>query len=146
MSLESSPLPATNRIRTVLEMIKFEHSVVALPCALTGALLAARYGVADGGWPGWRTLLWIVAAMVGARSGGDDVQPDRGREVRPGESADARARALATGELSIGFAWLFTAASCVALLVLAAAELNRLALELSPIALGLRFLYSYTNR
>ena len=53
------------RIRTVLEMIKFEHSVFALPFALVGALLAARAG---GGLPAWRQILWIVVAMVGARS------------------------------------------------------------------------------
>ena len=54
-----------SRIATVLEMIKFEHSVFALPFALTGALLAAREA---GGLPSWRQVTWIVVAMVGARS------------------------------------------------------------------------------
>ena len=58
-------MPAS-RIRTVLEMIKFEHSVFALPFALTGALLAAR--MTRHGWPTWREILWIVLAMVAARS------------------------------------------------------------------------------
>ncbi len=59
------------RIRTILEMIKFEHSVFALPFALTGALLAARYAPIAGaapGWPTWRQIAWIVVAMIGARS------------------------------------------------------------------------------
>src|SRR6184192_387220 len=54
------------RIKTVLEMIKFEHSVFALPFALTGALLAAR--ATRHGWPTLRQVLWIVVAMVAARS------------------------------------------------------------------------------
>ena len=54
-----------SRVRIVLEMIKFEHSVFALPFALVGALLAAR---AAGGLPTWRQILWIIVAMVGARS------------------------------------------------------------------------------
>ncbi len=54
------------RIRTILEMIKFEHSVFALPFALTGALLAAR--ARQHGWPTLRQILWIVIAMVAARS------------------------------------------------------------------------------
>jgi len=57
---------AHGRLRTVLEMIKFEHSVFALPFALTGALLAARF--TSNGWPTWRQFLWIVVAMVAARS------------------------------------------------------------------------------
>jgi len=58
-----------NRIRLVLEMIKFEHSIFALPFALTGALLAARFGVpGNAGWPTLRQILWIIVAMVGARS------------------------------------------------------------------------------
>jgi len=56
----------SNRIRTILEMIKFEHSVFALPFALTGALLAARFS--SHGWPTWRQFLWIIVAMVAARS------------------------------------------------------------------------------
>ena len=68
---------SASRIRTILEMIKFEHSVFALPFALTGALLAARYPTIPGalpgwpaaaGWPSWRQILWIIVAMVGVRS------------------------------------------------------------------------------
>jgi 4-hydroxybenzoate polyprenyltransferase len=129
------------RIRTVLEMIKFEHSVFALPFALVGALLAARAG---GGLPTWRQILWIVVAMVGARSAAmtmnriADVEYDR-RNPRTAR------RALPAGELSLGFAWAFTALAS-AVLVIAAWQLNRLALELSPLALAILFFYSYTKR
>ena len=129
------------RIRTVLEMIKFEHSVFALPFALVGALLAARAG---GGLPTWRQILWIVVAMVGARSAAmtmnriADVEYDR-RNPRTAK------RALPAGELSLGFAWAFTLLAS-AVLVIAAWQLNRLALELSPVALAILFFYSYTKR
>lgn len=136
-----SPNATKGRLRTVLEMIKFEHSVFALPFAIVAALLAAR---AAGGLPTWRQIAWIVAAMVGARSAAmtmnriADVEYDR-RNPRTAN------RALATGQLSVGFAWAFTIAAS-ALLVIAACQLNRLALELSPVALAILFLYSYTKR
>jgi 4-hydroxybenzoate polyprenyltransferase len=132
------------RIRTILEMIKFEHSVFALPFALTGALLAARYGVAVPGWPSWKQILWIVVAMVGARSWAMtlnrivDLRYDR-------ENPRTRMRALATGALSIGFAWGFAIAAA-AILLIAAWELNPLALKLSPVALVVLGFYSYTKR
>ena len=125
----------------VLEMIKFEHSVFALPFALVAALLAAS---SAGGLPTWRQIVWIVVAMVGARSAAmtinriADVEYDR-RNPRTAN------RALATGQLSVGFAWVFTFAAS-ALLVVAAWQLNQLALELSPVALAILFLYSYTKR
>ena len=130
-----------SRIRTVLEMIKFEHSVFALPFALVGALLAARAG---GGLPGWRPILWIIVAMVGARSAAmtmnriADIEFD-GRNPRTAN------RALPAGTLSVGFAWAFTILAS-AVLVLAAWRLNPLALKLSPVALAILFLYSYTKR
>lgn len=129
------------RIRKVLEMIKFEHSVFALPFALVGALLAAR---SAGALLSWRQFLWIVVAMVGARSAAmtmnriADVEYDR-RNPRTAN------RALPTGQLSAGFAWAFTAFSS-AVLIFAAWRLNPLALKLSPLALGILFLYSYTKR
>jgi len=135
---------SARRIRTVLEMIKFEHSIFALPFALTGALLAARYGTSEPGWPTLRQIVWIVIAMVGARSAAmsmnriADVDYDRANPRTAG-------RALPTGALSMGFAWAFTLASS-AVLVLAAWQLNRLAFELSPVALAILFLYSYTKR
>jgi 4-hydroxybenzoate polyprenyltransferase len=130
-----------SRIRIVLEMIKFEHSVFALPFALVGALLAAREG---GALPAWRQIAWIVLAMLGARSAAmminriADLDYDR-RNPRTSN------RALPTGELSVGFAWAFTLAAST-LLVLAAWQLNPLALKLSPVALAVLFFYSYTKR
>src|ERR1700683_4030395 len=130
------------KIRTVLEMIKFEHSVFALPFALVGAMLAARASGAR--WPGAWQIFWIVVAMVGARSAAmtmnriADVDYDR-RNPR------TKTRALPAGQLTLGFAAVFTALAA-AVLVLAAWKLNSLALRLSPIALAVLFLYSYTKR
>jgi 4-hydroxybenzoate polyprenyltransferase len=130
------------RIRTVLEMIKFEHSVFALPFALTGALLAAR--ATFHGWPSLRQVLWIVVAMVAARSAAMtinrivDLQYDS-RNPR------TKMRALATGALSVSFAWTFTLIA-VAVFFVAAWQLNALALKLAPVALAILFFYSYTKR
>ncbi len=141
--MNAAPIAKHSRIRTVLEMIKFEHSIFALPFALTGALLAARYGQGQA-WPSLRQILWIIVAMVGARSAAmtvnriADVNYDR---ANPRTSN----RALATGALSVGFAWVFTFVSA-GVLVIAAWRLNHLALELSPLALAVLFLYSYTKR
>ena len=131
-----------NRIKTVLEMIKFEHSVFALPFALTGALLAARATFHS--WPAWRQILWIVVAMVAARSAAMtinrivDLRYDR-------ENPRTRQRALATGALSLQFAWLFTLIA-IAVFFLAAWRLNPLALKLAPLALAILFFYTYTKR
>jgi 4-hydroxybenzoate polyprenyltransferase len=134
------------RLRTVLEMIKFEHSVFALPFALVGALLAERSGT--NGWPAARTLAWqfawIIVAMVGARSAA--MTMNRIADLRYDKlNPRTQNRALATGQLSLGFAWVFTLVSA-AVLVLAASQLNRLALELSPVAIAVLFFYSYTKR
>jgi len=131
-----------NRLRTVLEMIKFEHSVFALPFALTGALLAARF--TTHGWPTWKQFLWIIVAMVAARSAAMTV--NRIADVRFDKANPRTAqRALATGALSTGFAWIFTVAA-VAIFVVAAWQLNLLALKLSPLALFILFFYSFTKR
>src|ERR1700728_2977368 len=130
-----------SRVRTVLEMIKFEHSVFALPFALVGALLAAR---AAGGLPTWRQILWIIVAMVGARSAAMTMNriADLKYDARNPRTAN---RALPKGELSVGFARMFTLVAS-ALLVIAARQLNPLALKLSPVALAILFFYSYTKR
>ncbi|HXL22395.1 MAG TPA: UbiA-like polyprenyltransferase [Candidatus Dormibacteraeota bacterium] len=131
-----------NPLRTVLEMIKFEHSVFALPFALTGALLAAR--ARYHAWPSVRQLAWIVVAMVAARSAAMtinrivDVRYDR-------ENPRTKMRALATGALSVQFAWLFTIAA-VAIFFVAAWQLNPLAFKLAPVALAILFFYSFTKR
>jgi 4-hydroxybenzoate polyprenyltransferase len=132
----------TSRIRTVLEMIKFEHSVFALPFALTGALLAAR--ATTHGWPTPRQILWIVVAMVAARSAAMTI--NRIADLRfDQENPRTKMRALATGALSVSFAWSFTIAA-VALFFVAAWRLNLLALKLAPLAMVILFFYSYTKR
>ena len=133
---------SANHIRTVLEMIKFEHSVFALPFALTGALLAAR--ATQHGWPTLRQLFWIIGAMVAARSAAMtinrivDLRYDR-------ENPRTQRRALATGALSLSFAWSFTLIA-IALFLIAAWQLNPLALKLAPVALAILFFYSFTKR
>jgi 4-hydroxybenzoate polyprenyltransferase len=127
-----------DRIRTTLEMIKFEHSVFALPFALTGAVLAVR------GWPSLRQVLWLVVAMVGARSAA--MTFNRIADLRfDAANPRTRGRALPAGHLSMGFAAGFTVLSC-ALFMLAARELNPLAFRLSPIVIALLLGYSYTKR
>jgi 4-hydroxybenzoate polyprenyltransferase len=134
-----------SRIKTVLEMIKFEHSVFALPFALTGALLAARSTHhPPSGWPSLRQILWIVVAMVAARSAAmtmnriADLRYDR-------ENPRTRQRALPTGALTLQFAWLFTIVA-VAMFFVAAWQLNPLALKLAPLAIAILFFYSFTKR
>jgi len=130
------------RIRTVLEMIKFEHSVFALPFALTGALLAARATLHS--WPTLRQVLWIVVAMVAARSAAMTL--NRIADLRyDKENPRTKMRALATGALSVSFAWTFTMLA-VAVFFLAAWQLNPLALKLAPLAIAILFFYSYTKR
>lgn len=130
------------RIRTVLEMIKFEHSVFALPFALTGALLAARF--TSHGWPTLSQILWIVVAMVSARSAAMTI--NRIVDLRyDKENPRTKMRALATGAISVGFAWIFTFIA-ITVFVVAAWQLNPLALKLSPVALALLFFYSFTKR
>jgi 4-hydroxybenzoate polyprenyltransferase len=119
-------------------MIKIEHTLFALPFAFMGALLAAR------GLPTlWQTF-WILVAMVGARSAAMAFNRLVDRDF---DAANPRTkmRALPAGQVSVPFVVGFTVASS-ALLVLAAAMLNPLALALSPVALAVVFFYSYTKR
>ena len=129
---------ATARLATVLRMIKFEHTIFALPFAFLGMMLAAE------GWPSWRTVGWIVVAMIGARSAamGFNRLADRRLDAENPRTAD---RALPAGQVSPVFVALFVAINC-ALLVLAAWRLNPLALELSPVAILVLLGYSYTKR
>ena len=132
----------SSRIRTVLEMIKFEHSVFALPFALTGALLAAR--ATTHGWPTIRQIVWIIVAMVAARSAAMTL--NRIADLRyDKENPRTKTRALATGALSVSFAWFF-ALTAIVLFFVAAWQLNPLALKLAPLALAILFFYSYTKR
>ena len=122
----------------VLESIKFEHTVFALPFAFLGAFLAA------GGNPGWVTSFWIMAAMVGARSAAMAFNRLVDRED-DGLNPRTRNRALPQGLLSTRFVALFILASSVFFLI-SAWMLNDLAFRLSPVALAIILAYSYTKR
>ena len=133
----------SKRLRLTLDMIKFEHSVFALPFALTGALLGFRDGGYQSAGIGGK-LAWIVVAMIGARSAAMAFNrlvdaPIDGRNPR------TRMRHLPAGMISRGFGWGFVAAAA-ALFFVAAGALNPLCLRLAPVALGIVFFYSFTKR
>ena len=119
-------------------MIKWEHSIFALPFALCGAMLAA------GGVPAWHQLAWIIVAMISARSAAMAFNRVADAAI---DAANPRTqtRALPTGTLTPSFVTTFVAVSCV-VFVLAASRLNHLTLILSPLALAIVLLYSYTKR
>jgi len=132
------------RIRLILEMIKFRHTVFALPFAVLAACFAAflENGAAPDDFG--RRLAWILVAMVGARSSAMAFNRlvDEGFDARNPRTAE---RALPRGRISRAAVWSFTAASA-ALFVLAAAMLNPLAFALSPVALAVILGYSFTKR
>src|SRR5579863_10020380 len=131
------------RIRLTLEMIKFEHSVFALPFALTGALLAWR----GGGFPRdglWMKLGWIVLAMVSARSVAMAFNRVLDADI-DALNPRTKARHLPAGLLSRKFAWGFIA-FWAAVFFLAAGGLNSLCLKLAPLALAIVMFYSFTKR
>ncbi len=119
-------------------MIKWEHSIFVLPFALCGAMLAAH------GLPSGHQLAWIVIAMVAARSAAMAFNRLADASI-DAANPRTRTRALPAGELSQSFVALFVVASCV-VFVVAAWQLNRLSLWLSPAALAVILLYSYTKR
>jgi 4-hydroxybenzoate polyprenyltransferase len=131
------------RIRLTLEMIKFEHSVFALPFALTGALLAWR----DMGFPiqGFgRRILWIVVAMIAARSVAMAFNRILDADLDAGNPR-TRGRHLPSGLLSRGFAWGFMSI-WIAVFGIAARALNPLCFKLAPVALSVLLFYSFTKR
>jgi 4-hydroxybenzoate polyprenyltransferase len=131
-------VPVLRNLHTTLEMIKWEHSIFALPFAMCGAMLAA------GGWPSGNKLAWIVVAMVAARSAAMAFNRLADASI-DAENPRTRSRAIPAGALSRAFVTTFVLIAC-AVFVLAAWRLNRLALLLSPVALGVVLLYSYTKR
>jgi 4-hydroxybenzoate polyprenyltransferase len=124
-------------------MIRFEHSVFALPFALTGALLAFRESGFDS--PGkWRIVLWIVVAMVGARSAAMAFNRLVDAEI-DGRNPRTKTRHIPAGLLSKQFGWGFTIVSSL-LFFFAAWELNPLCFHLAPLALAVVLSYSFTKR
>src|SRR3984893_4965327 len=131
------------RIRLTLEMIKFEHSIFALPFALTGALLAIRDGGLAGGLL-WRKIAWIVVAMVCARSAAMAFNRLIDADI-DGRNPRTKLRHIPAGLLSTSFSWGFVAVSSL-IFIFAARELNTLCFHLAPVALGVIFSYSFTKR
>jgi 4-hydroxybenzoate polyprenyltransferase len=125
-------------LKITLEMIKWEHSIFALPFALCGAMLAA------GGLPAWRQLAWIVIAMISARSAAMAFNRLADASIDAANPRTAT-RALPLGQLTPSFVGIFVLIAC-GIFILAAAQLNRLALMLSPVALAVILLYSYAKR
>lgn len=126
------------KLRTTLEMIKFEHTLFALPFAFLGAVLAAN------GLPEWRQMLWITVAMAGARSAAMTFNRIADKDL---DAANPRTagRELPSGKLSIGFAWAFLFVS-IGVFLVASYSLNRLTFLLSPVALVSVLGYSYAKR
>ncbi|MCU1339913.1 MAG: putative 4-hydroxybenzoate polyprenyltransferase [Bryobacterales bacterium] len=124
-------------------MIKFEHSVFALPFALTGALLAWR----EAGFPRqllWIKLAWIVLAMIAARSVAMAFNRVLDADI-DSRNPRTKARHLPAGLLSRRFAWGFIV-FWAAVFFLAAGGLNSMCLRLAPLALGIVMFYSFTKR
>jgi 4-hydroxybenzoate polyprenyltransferase len=126
------------KLLTTLEMIKFEHTLFALPFAFLGAVLAAD------GLPTWWQVLWITMAMVGARSAAMTFNRIIDRDI-DAKNPRTASRELPSGKLSMKFAWLFLIASVVLFLV-AAYSLNWLTFALSPVALASILGYSLAKR
>ncbi|MDD5284792.1 MAG: putative 4-hydroxybenzoate polyprenyltransferase [Desulfuromonadaceae bacterium] len=127
-----------SKIVIFLEMIKFSHTIFALPFALTGALLAA------GGIPSPRQIFWIILAMAGARTAAMAMNRliDANIDARNPRTAG---RAIPSGRIGKGITLFFIIAA-TALMLISAAMLNPLCLKLSPVALFFLWLYSYCKR
>lgn len=138
------PAAIWTRLNIILEMIKFEHTIFALPFALISVLLAARSAGLPNGLPGLRTIVWVLVAMVAARSAAMAFNrlADAGYDA---ENSRTATRAIPAGLLTRLQVGVFVAASC-ALFVVAAWMLNPLCLALSPVALIAILGYSFTKR
>ncbi|RKD25700.1 4-hydroxybenzoate octaprenyltransferase [Ammoniphilus oxalaticus] len=131
-----------NKLKIILEMIKFEHTLFALPFAYMGAILGSF--VVLGEWPTGAQLFWITMAMVGARSAAMALNRVIDRVIDAGNPRTAT-RAIPAGLLSVKEVYLFIIGS-FALLFVAAFQLNMLAVKLLPLAVFALVLYSYTKR
>jgi 4-hydroxybenzoate polyprenyltransferase len=129
--------------RTYLEMIKFEHSIFALPFAMIGMMWGSQLHFGRP-WPGWGPFFWILVAMVTCRSAAMAYNRIADRDI-DALNPRTKARAIPAGLLRLEQVNLFFYGSC-ALFFFAAAMLNSLALVLSPIALGTTLFYSRTKR
>jgi 4-hydroxybenzoate polyprenyltransferase len=127
------------RLSIYLSFVRFSHTVFALPFALAGALLAARQVSV-----GWKTILWILVAMVAARSaamGFNRLADARIDALNPRTAS----RELPRGAMSLREAWIFVVVASLTFIV-AASQLNWICLALSPVALAIVFWYSLAKR
>lgn len=130
-------------LRTYLDMIKFEHSIFALPFAMIG-MMWASISTRTGAWPGWGTFGWIVIAMISCRSAAMAFNRIVDRDI-DAINPRTQMRALPAGLLQLRQVNLFFYGSVI-LFIVAAGMLNRLSLELSPVALAVTLGYSLTKR
>lgn len=130
-------------VRVYLEMIKFEHSIFALPFAMIG-MMWGSLSATGSAWPGTRVFLLIVLAMVSCRSAAMAFNRIVDRDIDAVNPRTQR-RAIPAGDLQLSQARLFFFASCL-VFVISAGFLNWLSLALSPIALGTTLFYSFTKR
>ncbi len=128
----------SRKISVLLEMIKFKLTIFAMPFAFTGAFLAA------GGVPDLMVFLWIILAMVGARTSAMGFNRIIDWKF---DAANPRTekRAIPAGDVNLKEAWLMVVIAAL-LFFFSCYQLNRLTLMLSPLALGLTFFYSLTKR
>lgn len=136
--MQQTSIKTAGSLRVFLEMIKFEHTIFALPFAYIGMFLAA------GGWPGWWIFAWITIAMVSARTLAMAVNRVVDRHVDAQNPRTAN-RALPRGRLSPRFVWVIALISC-AVLFASAYLLNSFVLSLAPLAVLFLVGYSYTKR
>lgn len=130
------------KLQIVLEMIKFEHTVFALPFAYLGAVLGSIETF--GKLPSWSQIGWITLAMVGARSAAMALNRLIDRQI-DAKNPRTKDRAIPAGLVTVPFVWGFVILS-FALLFYAAFQLNSLSVYLLPLAVFLLVFYSYTKR
>lgn len=131
-----------HKLKVILEMIKFEHSIFALPFAFIGAVLGKF--VIFHSWPSWMEIFWVTLAMVGARSAAMSLNRLIDRFI-DGKNPRTATRAIPAGLISAAEVTLFIVVS-FAVLFFAAYHLNMLAVKLLPLAVFVLILYSYTKR
>lgn len=131
-----------NKLKIVLEMIKFEHTIFALPFAYMGAVLGSLE--VRGGFPSWEEIIWITLAMVGARSAAMSLNRLIDWRI-DAKNPRTKTRAIPAGLVSTTFVWGFVFVS-FALLFYSAYQLNMLAVYLLPVAVFFLWFYSYTKR
>ncbi|GAA0360651.1 UbiA-like polyprenyltransferase [Bacillus horti] len=139
-----------NKFKVILEMIKFEHTIFALPFAFVGAILGTQIafqagdGIHASSWPTWGQIFWIVLAMVGARSAAMALNRQIDRFI-DAKNPRTSTRAIPAGKITSKEILLFIAGSFI-LLFVSAYMLNPLAVKLLPVAVFFLVLYSYTKR